>query len=142
GLQQLGNMVVRLQRQLGQGSNTSPVEPQRHHHHHSATKNKRKQKPRQSEPRSVPQATPAPQAQQSAGIGGLMNMMMGGIPKVEKATPAPGPVTFPPPHQDSDDSGEETYDDKDLDEELETEYEQLNTERKENCEGDTCKLMD
>ncbi len=46
------------------------------------------------------------------------------------------------PKSDSEDSGDDTYDDNELDKELAGEYQQLDSERTKKCEGETCQLMD
>lgn len=147
-IQRLGAMVVALQRRPQQPvsrQEQTPVAPA----------------PAVQTPITPPQQAPvqasAPttqfvQSKPNTAPSAVTSMlgMMHGLMEPEQT----GPVTFPPPRKDKkkrrplkedSDSGEETYDDKDLDKELANEYERLSVERQNSnkvCEGDTCKIVD
>lgn len=142
-MQQLGAMVMQLQQQMGRGR--APPQPQ--------------PQPQQAQPAQPPQ--PQPQRENfkqpdPMQLQGMMNMMQGVMPGMQQdmaqmmgdAQPTSGrkqkSKRARKPKSDSEDSGDETYDDHELDRELAGEYQQLVQERQdtENCKGDTCQLMD
>ena len=135
-LQRLGTMFMQLQQQLG-GRRIPQPQPQ-------------PREPFILQPQAQPQPQPRepfilqPQAQQVQQpnpmqdmMQGMMQGMMPGMqPQVRKLKKKRRAKS------DSEDSGEEAYDDRELDKDLVGEMKQLNSERQQNCTGETCQLIE
>lgn len=124
--QQLGDAFMQLQ-----GAGGPQQQPQR------------VQVPPQRRPQQTSQRPPQRQPQPAAQPGalGMMDMMQGFMQQQPVQQPTlRKPKRSPKSRRaDPEDSGIETLDDRDLDKELDTEYQELEKQRG-NCEGDVCTM--
>ncbi len=74
-------------------------------------------------------------------MGGMVQQMIPGLSPMHHDSRPARKKKHRREKSDSEDSGDETFDDQELDKELAGEYQQLSNERKKNmCEGDVCSL--